>query len=184
MMNQPAEDQNLSPEGKIQYFYIQETEKFVAKNNFKEIFRCNSIKEIQKHKGYYFTHNNIIISLNSASNIRGKIDGVILQIDENMNKNFISFNVNICQNEFDNIQRVDYFCFTGFYLRKMNKCAIDSFTYLGILGLRAKLKNEKYKKEIEKKYHNLNRQNQILYKICCLPDNQFLNIMKYSLIHF
>lgn len=47
------------------------------------------------------------------------------------------------------------------------------------LVLRKKMKKKDYKNEIEKKYNNMKNSDKALYKLCCLPDNNFYGILKY-----
>ena len=71
---------------------------------------------------------------------------------------------------------------TGMFIYHMNKKTYAFFIYKGIFGLRVKIKNDKYKKEIEKtvdKFDDIKKK--ILFKICCLSDNQFFNVIKYTL---
>ena len=71
---------------------------------------------------------------------------------------------------------------TGMFIYHMNKKTYAFFIYKGIFGLRVKIKNDKYKKEIEKtvdKFDDIKKK--LLFKICCLSDNQFFNVIKYTL---
>ena len=65
----------------------------------------------------------------------------------------------------------------GYYINR-NKYILN--LYKGILYLRKKLENQEYNEKIQKKLNNMNKRNQILYRICSLPQNQFFNIMKYT----
>ena len=65
----------------------------------------------------------------------------------------------------------------GYYV---NKNTYFSNLYKGILYLREKSKNPEYNEKIKKKLNNMNKKNQILYRICSLPQNHFFNIMKYT----
>ena len=65
----------------------------------------------------------------------------------------------------------------GYYINK-NRYIFNQ--YKGILCLRKKLENPEYNEKIMKKAANMNKKNQILYRICKLPQNQFFNIMKYT----
>jgi hypothetical protein len=51
----------------------------------------------------------------------------------------------------------------------------------GFFALRSKIKNEDFNKKIKNKLPSMSSRNNILYKICRLPDNQFFNIIKYSI---
>ena len=53
--------------------------------------------------------------------------------------------------------------------------------YTGILSLRIKLKDSKFKEETDKKLPKMNDKNKLLYRICSLPDNLYFNIIKYAL---
>ena len=71
---------------------------------------------------------------------------------------------------------------TGMFIYHMNKKTYAFFIYKGIFGLRVKIKNDNYKKEIEKtvdKFDDIKKK--LLFKICCLSDNQFFNVIKYTL---
>ena len=71
---------------------------------------------------------------------------------------------------------------TGMFIYHMNKKTYAFFIYKGIFGLRVKIKNDKYKKEIEKtvdKFDDIKKK--LLFKIGCLSDNQFFNVIKYTL---
>ena len=51
----------------------------------------------------------------------------------------------------------------------------------GVFELRYKLKKSDFKEKVEKKLEKLDENKKILYRICQLPDNQFFNVMKYSI---
>ena len=71
---------------------------------------------------------------------------------------------------------------TGMFIYHMNKKTYAFFIYKGIFGLRTKIKNDKYKNEIEKKVDKFDDiKKKLLFKICCLSDNQFFNVIKYTL---
>ena len=53
--------------------------------------------------------------------------------------------------------------------------------YSGLFSLRIKLKDEKYKSEIENKLKDMDYSDKALYYICLLPINQFNEIMKFAL---
>ena len=53
--------------------------------------------------------------------------------------------------------------------------------YSGLFSLRIKLKDEKYKKEIDNKLKDMDYSDKALYYICLLPINQFNEIMKFAL---
>lgn len=165
---------------KTYHFNINVTKEFIKKNEIKKIIRL----EIERdNKGYHFQHNNIIISLHSCSNIFFHNNGAILQIDENSNENFIEFNVKKepKKNKLK-VNNIDYFCLTNYYyLYNKSKVYYDYLVYEGVLSLKIKIKNNEYKKKIENKVKNMSYKNQLLFKICCLPENQFFNVIKYSL---
>ena len=66
----------------------------------------------------------------------------------------------------------------GYYISKKQYISV---CYGGIFSLRIKLKDPEFKEKIDKKLDSMNEKNKILYKICQLPDNQFFNIIKYSI---
>ena len=70
---------------------------------------------------------------------------------------------------------------TAMYAYYLNKKTYAFYLYSGVFSLRIKTKDENYKKKYEAKFLNMSEKNQVLYKVCCLPDNQFYNIMKYAL---
>ena len=65
----------------------------------------------------------------------------------------------------------------GFYYVKEKSFYI--FSYDGFFRLRVKLKNEEFRKKIFEKFDNLKYSDKVLFKACCLPDNQFFGIIKY-----
>jgi hypothetical protein len=69
----------------------------------------------------------------------------------------------------------------GIYAYFIRKKLYSFYSYNGVFKLRIKIKNEEYKKQIESKISTLSDKNKILYKVCSLPDNQFFNIIKYTL---
>ena len=70
---------------------------------------------------------------------------------------------------------------TSLYAYYLNKRTYSYIVYSGIFSLRIKAKDEKYKKKCEENLPNMNEENKFWFKICCLPDNQFYDIMKYAL---
>ena len=71
---------------------------------------------------------------------------------------------------------------TGMFLYHMNKRTYAFYIYKGIFSLRIKIKDDKYKNEIEKTLDKIDdNKKKILFKICCLSDNQFFNVIKYTL---
>ena len=73
---------------------------------------------------------------------------------------------------------------TGMTLYHMDKKTHAFYIYRGIFGLRSKLKNGKNKNDIEKKFTEdkmTEAKNKLLFNICCLPDNQFFNVIKYAI---
>jgi hypothetical protein len=63
----------------------------------------------------------------------------------------------------------------------LNRIFFSLILYSGILYLRIKLKDEKFRKEIEKNLDNLDKSYLALYKICLLPNMHFYGILKYTL---
>ena len=70
---------------------------------------------------------------------------------------------------------------TGIYAYYLNKKTYAFYLYSGVFSLRIKAKDENYKKKYDAKFPNMSEKYKILYKVCCLPDNQFYNIIKYAL---
>ena len=71
----------------------------------------------------------------------------------------------------------------GMTLYHINKRTHAFYIYRGIFGLRIKLKNDENKNEMKKKIDDkiCDPKKKLLFKICCLPDNQFFNVIKYAL---
>ena len=69
----------------------------------------------------------------------------------------------------------------GMYAYFVKRKLYAFYSYIGVFKLRIKIKNEEYRKQIESRESNLNDKNRILYKVCSLPDNQFFNIIKYTI---
>ena len=63
----------------------------------------------------------------------------------------------------------------------LNKTFFSLILYSGILYLRIRLKDEKFKNEIEKKLDKLDNPYVALFKMCLLPNIQFYGVLKYSL---
>ena len=70
---------------------------------------------------------------------------------------------------------------TSLFAYYINKENYAFHIYSGVFSLRIKIKDEKYKKMIENLFPTMNERNKILYRICCLPDNQFFHVIKYAL---
>ena len=71
---------------------------------------------------------------------------------------------------------------TGMTLYHINKKTHSFYIFKGIFGLRVKVKKEKNKNEICKKIEKINDiKAKLLFNICCLPDNQFFNVIKYTI---
>ena len=90
---------------------------------------------------------------------------------KNLDKIITGFGVYF--NEDDNFITALY----GYYL---NRSKFLMIMYKGILYLRKKSQNSTYVEKIKKKLPSMNKRNQILFKICNLPQNQFFNIIKYT----
>ncbi len=71
-------------------------------------------------------------------------------------------------------------CIESIYGYFIKKNIYISNLYKGILHLREKSKNPEYNEKIQKKLSNMSKRNQMLYRICRLPQNQFFNIIKYT----
>ena len=63
----------------------------------------------------------------------------------------------------------------------LNRIFFSLILYSGILYLRIKLKDEKFRKETEKKLNALDQSYVTLFKMCLLPNMQFYGVLKYSL---
>lgn len=90
---------------------------------------------------------------------------------ENKENNIVGFNVTA-----DDINGV-----TALYAYYLNKRTYAFYIYSGVFSLRIKVKDAKYRKMIEQKLPKMSEKNKILYRICCLPDNQFFQAIKYTL---
>ena len=69
---------------------------------------------------------------------------------------------------------------SSIYAYYINKSNYFYHLYKGILYLRSKSQNKEYNEKIQKKLSSMSKRNQILFRICNLPQNQFFNIMKYT----
>ena len=68
------------------------------------------------------------------------------------------------------------------YMYHVNRIIYSFYLYNGIFSLRIRARNDKYKNELEKKANKCTDINKkLLYNVCCLPDNQFFNIIKFTL---
>ena len=76
-----------------------------------------------------------------------------------------------------NFDKIEGIISISFY--HINKFTFYISFYLGYFMLRIKLKNEDFKNKIEENIKNLDYSDKILYKSCCLPDNQFFAIFKF-----
>ena len=63
----------------------------------------------------------------------------------------------------------------------LNRKYFSIILYSGILYLRIKLKDEKYKNEIKNRLKDMDISDRALYYTCLLPSNQFFVILKYTL---
>jgi len=75
----------------------------------------------------------------------------------------------------------DNFGISAIYGEYINRKKYISIIYSGIFSLRHKIKQSDFKEKVEKKLKNMDEKKQILYRICQMPDNQFFNIIKYSI---
>ena len=70
----------------------------------------------------------------------------------------------------------------GMYMYHVNRITYSFYLYSGIFSLRIRAKNDKYKNELKKKADKCTDiSKKILFNICCLPDNQFFSIIKFTL---
>ena len=69
---------------------------------------------------------------------------------------------------------------SSIYAYYINKSNYFYHVYKGILYLRSKSQNKEYNEKIQKKLSSMSKRNQILFRICNLPQSQFFNIMKYT----
>ena len=64
----------------------------------------------------------------------------------------------------------------------LNKKIFFTILYSGILRLRIKLKDKKFRKEVESKLDTLEKPYVALYKTCLLPSVQFYGILRFTLV--
>ena len=114
----------------------------------------------------------IITNKNKVFKIGYGNDEQIVKIPDLTNLEQIVVGFGLNTNE-DNVITSIY----GYYI---NRSKYIFNLYKGILYLRKKLENEEYNEKIQKKINNMNKRNQLLYRICSLPQNQFFNIMKFT----
>ena len=69
---------------------------------------------------------------------------------------------------------------SSIYAYYINKSNYFYHLYKGILYLRSKSQNKEYNEKKKKKLSSMSKRNQILFRICNLPQSQFFNIMKYT----
>ena len=70
---------------------------------------------------------------------------------------------------------------TSIYAYYLNKRTYAFYIYSGVFSLRIKIKDAEFRKKIESKLSSMSEKNKVLFKVCSLPDNQFFNIIKYTL---
>ena len=70
---------------------------------------------------------------------------------------------------------------TSIYAYYISRKKYISMIYSGIFSLRIKIKDLDFKEKVENKLKKMDEKYNILYRICQLPDNQFFNIIKYSI---
>ena len=63
----------------------------------------------------------------------------------------------------------------------LNRIFFSMILYSGVLYLRIKLKDEKFRKEIENKINTIDKSFKALFKMCLLPNILFYGVLKYSL---
>ena len=71
---------------------------------------------------------------------------------------------------------------TGLYAYYLRRKTYAFYLYSGMFCLRIKIRNEENKKKIESKIKDMDEIYKILFNVCSLPDNQFFNIVKYTII--
>ena len=122
---------------------------------------------------YILTGFEVITNRNRAQKFGYGDDEPIKNIVDfkDLDKIIVAFGVYV--NEEDNSITSLY----GYYL---NRSKFYMIMYKGILYLRKKTQNPTYVEKIKKKLPNMNKKNQLLFKICNLPQNQFFNIIKYT----
>ena len=69
---------------------------------------------------------------------------------------------------------------TALYAYYLNKRTYALHLYSGVISLRIKIKDEEFRKKIKAKLPSMSEKNNILFRVCDLPDNQFFNIIKYA----
>ena len=68
------------------------------------------------------------------------------------------------------------------YMYHVDRIIYSFYLSCGIFGLRIRARNDKYKNELQTKADKCTDINKkLLFNVCCLPDNQFFNIIKFTL---
>ena len=96
----------------------------------------------------------------------------LIKISDLENHDQIIVGFGCCENEQHEISSI-----YGYFISKRKYISV---IFEGILWLRIKNKDPKFKQKVEEKVKKMNEKNQILYRVCNLPDNKFFNVIKYS----
>ena len=125
------------------------------------------------NENYFLTGFEVITNRNRAQKFGYGDDAPLKDIIDfkDLDKIIVGFGVYV--NEEDN-------CITSLYGYYLNRSKFFMIMYKGILYLRKKTQNPTYVEKIKKKLPTMNKKNQLLFKICNLPQNQFFNIIKYT----
>ena len=100
-------------------------------------------------------------------------DDQLIRCHQLKNKDRVVVGFSVIENEGKGI--------TGMIIHHLNKKTYSFYIHSGIFCLRIKAKNGDYRNDKNKKIDNMDKQNKLLYKVCCLPDNQFFNVIKFTL---
>ena len=115
----------------------------------------------------------VITNLGSFQKFGYGDDEQLLRCHQLKKKDRVVVGFNVVENEGKGI--------IGMTLYHLNKRTYDFYMHSGIFSLRIKIKNENYKKDKDKKVDKMDKLNKLLYKVCSLPDNQFFNVIKFTL---
>jgi len=117
----------------------------------------------------------IITNKNKFKKFGGGNDDELITVDDLQQKDkvVLTFSAN---------KSKDTDIITGIDFHYINKDEYVFLLYEGVLSLRNRIKKPEFQMKVEKEIlPKASDTNKVLYKICALPDNQFSNIIKYSI---
>ena len=98
-------------------------------------------------------------------------DDSLVRIPELIGGDQVIVGFEVCADEKDGM--------TGMACYYLSKNKYSTVLHTGLIYLKIKLKDEEFKKKIEKKVANLSDEYKTLFHACLLPDNTFFEVMKY-----